>query len=555
VDIRVRLDAFSRWLIALTAMLAVPAAAHAHAQTDPGSIERTIPKFEVKPGDKQPRVTASTPPAQEGSRVAGKFILGAVNIEGATVFTSEQLAASFEPYLASRVGQAELKKIAADITERYRRAGYLLSYAMLPEQSVQSGIVRIRVVEGYIGNVRAKGDAPAGAAALKIAEKLRAEHPLRTSSLERALGLARDIPGVIVSDTQIGRFPGDPSRHELTISLSRDRVRTLTYSDNRGTIDGARLRGYSSVSLPSLVIPGDQLQLDLFTIPSKGFRFFYGQAKASVPLGPDGLRLSMTGSYGDQFQHLDGPNQRGKSRQLVAELAYPFAESRTLSLVGHLSLGDWKSDNRRAGDINQNDRLQVARGWLEFTRVSKSRIDGRIGISRGLDLGTATEAGNPLASRPNAGSKFTKFNAELQAAARLSQRFILRLNAAGQYSTTPLLTPEEFALGGSRIGRAFDFNEVTGDHGVGAMLELSYRVGDIKPGPKAVEIFTFVDGGGAFRKQKSPGLPKEQWLAGTGAGARFSAFGFSWSGELGVPIARSHAKRDVRAFFSVAKSF
>ena len=112
-----------------------------------------------------------------------------------------------------------------------------------------------------------------------------------------------------------------------------------------------------------------------------------------------------------------------------------------------------------------------------------------------------------------------------------------------------------FALGGSRIGRAFDFNEVTGDHGVGAMVEISNRLGDIKRGPQALEIFTFVDGGGAFRKKKSPGLPKEQWLASAGAGARFSALGFTWSGELGVPIARSHADRNVRAFFSVAKSF
>ena len=187
--------------------------------------------------------------------------------------------------------------------------------------------------------------------------------------------------------------------------------------------------------------------------------------------------------------------------------------------------------------------------------MAKARIDGRIGFSRGLDLGSGTEAGDPLASRPNAGAKFTKFNAELQAAAALSQRVVLRLNAAAQYSTKPLLTSEEFALGGSRIGRAFDFNDVTGDHGAGAMLELGYRLGDTKVGPKGLEVFTFVDGGGAFREQRSPGLPKEQWLADAGVGARFSAFGFSWSGEVGIPIARSHADRGVRAFFSAAKTF
>ncbi|HYC94440.1 MAG TPA: POTRA domain-containing protein [Sphingomicrobium sp.] len=527
----------------------------AYAQTDPGSIERTIPKFDVKPADKQPRVPDPALPSQDGGRVAGTFVLGAVNIDGATIFTSEQLAASFEPFLASEVGQAELEQIADDITERYRRAGYLLSYAVVPEQSVQSGIIRIKVVEGYIAKVRLKGDTRAGAAASGIAERLGAERPLRTASLERALGLARDIPGVIVSDTRISRSPGDPSRHELTITLGRHRVRSLVYSDNRGTIEGARLRGYSSFSLPSLVLPGDQLQIDLFTIPSNKFRFFYGQAKASVPIDPSGLRLSVSGSYADQLQRVDGPNQRGKSRLLVAELSYPLLESRAFSLAGHLSLGDWKSENERNGISKQRDRLQVARGWLELSRVSKSRLEGRIGISHGLDLWSATRAGDPLASRPGAGGKFTKFNAEAQAASRLTKRLLLRVTAAGQYSTKPLLTPEEFALGGSRIGRAFDFNDVTGDHGVGAMVEISNRLGDIKRGPQALEIFTFVDGGGAFRKEKSPGLPKEQWLASAGAGARFSALGLTWSGEIGVPVARSHANRDIRAFFSVAKSY
>ena len=97
--------------------------------------------------------------------------------------------------------------------------------------------------------------------------------------------------------------------------------------------------------------------------------------------------------------------------------------------------------------------------------------------------------------------------------------------------------------------------EVTGDHGIGAAVEIGYRLRDTKGGPKAMEIFTFADGGGTFCKEKSPGLPKKQWLASAGAGARFAAFGFSWSGEIGVRIARNHADRDVRGFFSVAKNF
>lgn len=507
------------------------------------------------PPEKQPSVAPPALPSQAGARIEQTFVLSAVNIDGATVFPSDELAKIFEPYLATRVGQAELEKIAGQITEKYRQAGFLLSYAVLPQQSVRTGIVRIRVVEGFVSKVRLVGDRRAAKAVRNILERLPKDRPLHSETLERMIGLARVVPGVIVKDVQISRLATDPARHQLIIAISAARYGALAYTDNRGTIENARMRGYSSFNLASLAIPGDQLQIDLFTIPYRKFRYVYGQVKGSIPVNSDGLRVSGSASYGDQAHGLAGSNQDGFSRQLTGELSYPFETSRSFSLLGHAGLTDWKSEEKRSGLIVQRDRLQVARARLEFSKVSSIRLDGMIGISRGLNFGSATEKGDPLASRPFGSSKFTKLNAAVQLTARLSDRARIRLDTSAQYSTKPLLALEEYALGGSRIGRAFDFNELTGDHGAGAMLEFSYRLREPKHGPKAVEIFAFADGGGAFRHRSSPGLPKNQWLADVGSGVRFAAFGFRWSGELGVPIARTGADRDIRAFFSITKIF
>jgi hemolysin activation/secretion protein len=534
--------------------LSMAAASAAHAQVDQGSLERTVPKLEVKPIERRPSIATPALPPEEGARVAGTFVLSAVNIEGATVFSSAELSQTFEPYLASRIGQAELDKIAADITERYRHAGYLLSYAMVPEQFVQSGIVRIRVVEGYVEKVRIEGDRRSATAVRALAARLSADRPLRKSTLERLLGLMRDVPGVVVSDTRLSRSPRDPARHQLTIALRANRIREILYSDNRGTVGGARLRGYSSTSLSWLTVPGDQLQLDLFSIPSDDFRYFYGQAKASLPIGSDGLHFSASVSRASSFRRLPGSDQHGNSRQLAADLAYPFAKSRAFSLVGHLSIVDWKSEEKVAGTVFQKDRIQVARAWVEFSRVKKTRIDGRIGISRGLDLGPPKEPGDPLASRPFGKPEFTKLNADLQIVAPLSDRVTVRFDGSAQVSTDSLLATEEFALGGSRIGRAFDFNEVTGDQGIGGMVELGYRLGDVGTKLKALELFAFTDGGGAFRKRSILGLPGEEWIASVGGGTRFSTFGLSFAGEVGVPVSRSKIDRGVRAFLSVTRA-
>lgn len=534
------------WLLASTA---------ANAQTDPGSLERTRPRVEAPPPrEVVPSISAPDVPP-ETQAIAQTFVLSAVVIDGATVFTSEELAASFEPYLASRVGQVELNKIAGAITDQYRKAGFLLSYAAVPKQSVQSGIVRIQVVEGFVGRIRLIGDAKSGNSVRRIFQSLAAERPLRAETLERAIGLGRDVPGVVISDVQISRSAEDPAQHVLSVVLAKDRFRALTYIDNRGTVTNARLRSYSSFSLSSLVVAGDQLQVDLFAIPYDKFRYAYGQVRGSMPIGADGLRIAAAASYGDSFERLRGPNQDGASRLLLGELSYPFVKSRAFSLTGYAQLADFKSELDQLGVTIQRDRIQVARAWLEFTRVAGTRIDGRFGISQGLDLGPATDRGDPFASRLGAGSKFTKFNASLQVTAQLSNRVRLKFDSVGQYSTKPLLAPEEFALGGSRIGRAFDFNEIAGDHGLGAIVEVGYRVGETNQFPGNLEVFTFVDGGSAFRKRSLPGLPEQEWLAGVGAGARFSALGIFWAGEVGVPLARTNADRNLRTFFSATKIF
>jgi hemolysin activation/secretion protein len=539
----------------MAALAAAATASAVHAQSDPASLERTVPKFETKKTENPSPVILPTVTQQREAQVAGTFVLGAVNIEGATVFSSAELAKSFEPYLASRVGQAELDKIVADITGRYRRAGYLLSYAVLPEQSVHSGIVTIRVIEGFIGAVRIEGDPRFAAAVKPIAARLQTERPLRGPTLERELTLIRDIPGLTLRDTKLSRSADEPARYELAIVLQSDRVSGILYADNRGMIDGARVRGYSSITVRSLVIPGDQAEADFFSIPSSDFRYLYGQVKDSFPLGPDGLRLTLSGSRGKQFQRLTGSDEHGTSDQWTADLSYPFKRRRSIAVIGHVSLSDWTSEETLGGARIQRDRFQVVRAWLELTRFSTSQIDARLGISQGFDARGDTKSGDPLASRPFGGAKFTKLNADFSFTTPLSDRARLRLDSSAQYSTRPLLASEEFALGGARIGRAFDFNAVTGDHGIGVMAELSYRLGDVQGGPKGVEVFTYAEAGAVFRRRPSPGLADDQWLSDSGAGLRFTEFQMIWSAEVGIPITPIQPRDEVRAFFSVARGF
>src|SRR4051812_19879664 len=167
-----------------------------------------------------------------------------------------------------------------------------------------------------------------------------------------------------------------------------------------------------------------------------------------------------------------------------------------------------------------------------------------------------TKIGDPLASRTDASGKFTKVALTLQATRPLSDRVTLRGTAIAQYSDRPLLSAEEFSLGGNRIGRAFAFNALTGDRGVGAGAEVSYRLPSEKKTRAGIELFGYVDGGSAYEARSAATTShRRRSLASVGIGSRFSVAGASFSVEAGLPVAASGFDRSAHLFFSTYRAF
>ena len=418
---------------------------------------------------------------------------------------------------------------------------------------MQAGIVRIVVLEGRITNIQVEGAGSDRRAIEQTAAPLLNDAPLRASTLERTIGLIRDMPGFAVVDVRLARSERDASRHSLKIVVARNPVRVLAYSDNRGTDSAARMRFYSSASLSSLAMTGDEFRFDLFTIPGNHQRYVYGQAIAALPIASNGLRLTVAGSAGDLYQR-NSSRIDGGSTNLSAQLSYPVLRSRALTIVGKFALNDW----RGAADLDhmrtQRDRLRVARIGLDLSNESKTRLNGEFVLSHGLPFDGMTRAGDPVASRPDASGRFTKLAFTAQALRPISEKATLKLVTAGQYSDRPLLSFEEFALGGSRIGRAFDFNALTGDRGFAAGVEAAYRLADLKRGLQNVEVFGFIDGGRVYQAG-SQSADRGGSLMSVGLGNRFSIGGISFSAEAGVPITAPGKGKSLRAFFSMYRAF
>jgi hemolysin activation/secretion protein len=539
-------------VLAACAGIAAPSPVFAAPPADAGAIERTIPSQ----GQQRMLAPALSLPTRE---IPGKsadnrrFTLGAVNVDGATVFSQAQLSAYFEPYLATEVDQGRLAQMAAAITARYRQTGYLLSYAMVPRQDVEAGMVRLSVVEGRIGDVKVQGADTAQAAAIEsIAGPLVKGGPLKSAELERAIGLIRDFPGLNVTDIALMRSDIEGGLYTLKISVAPDRIRAFTYADNRGTGSIGRSRVYNSLAISSLALPGDELRVDLFAMPGGHSSYLYGQASAAVPLGRSGMRFQISASRGDQYLRED-ERFDGQSDNVSTQLSYPFLRSRALTMIGKASLTDWRSVGSQSGNRQLRDRLRVARLGIEFSNEGKTRFQGELLLSRGLGFGGMTRVGDPLASRPDASGRFTKATLNVQASRALSDRITVRATGTAQYSNRPLLSAEEFALGGNRVGRAYRFNARTGDRGAGGGLELGYRLGKTDASRASTELFGFADGGVAVDLKSAIAPRQSRSLGSAGVGTRFSIAGITASVEAGVPLNGAH--HSPRLFASVFRSF
>jgi hemolysin activation/secretion protein len=101
------------------------------------------------------------------------------------------------------------------------------------------------------------------------------------------------------------------------------------------------------------------------------------------------------------------------------------------------------------------------------------------GVSRGLKIFGAMGKDAALPSATGFEPEFLKYTMTLQRTQSLPYRFSLRANAMGQYTRDKLLVGEQIVFGASTIGRGFAPAIISGDSGLGGMLELRY---DLNPG-------------------------------------------------------------------------
>lgn len=502
--------------------------------TEPGQIEQSL---QAPPA---PQATHEGPVFEGDRRVppdeAGELslVLRRVTVEGSTVYASEDLAALYEERLGQEVSLAEVFEIADAITARYRNDGYVLSRAVLPPQTITDGEVRIRIVEGYVNEVRIEGEVHGDGALLDAyAARLKTSRPLSIRDLERYLLLLGDLPG-IESTAIVSPAKDTPGAADLVILVEEKTVDGFFRIDNRGTRFNGPVRFWLGTGFNSLAGAHERTTARFVTAGKNEKELKYLEVGHERQVGIEGkklfLQLTHTGS--EPAHTLRVLEIESKSQSFKLAFTNPLVRSRARNMSLHAALVVRNSETTIFDNLLSRDRVRfVSLGALYD---SADRFGGVNQLGMDLDQGTsmlgASKEGSTDLSREKGRADFTRLRLAASRLQRLGRHWSLLAGFSSQVAASKLLASEEFGIGGERCGRGYDPSEVTGDHGVCLLAEVRYGRNLGTRGMAGYQVYGFYDVGGVWRRD--PGaLEKKADLSSVGLGVRFN-FTESLSGSF-----------------------
>ena len=347
-------------------------------------------------------------------------------VQGNTLLPQAVLDAATAPH-TGRVTIARLREAAAAVQALYRDAGYGGVVAFLPEQALDAGVVRIRVVEGRLARVALSGHRAFSA------ENVRASLPAlqegRTPEVRRIdaqIQMANENPA---KTTQVLLQPGaQPGEVLAQVTVQEAEVLRFTGRvDNTGGRSIGRWRAAIGLSHANLLGRDHIGALELQTAPENA----------------DAVAV-LSGSYRVPF----------------------YAQGLALDLYGAFSNVDAGTVGTAAGDLSFSGQGGIAGARLGWYLPRQGNVDQR--LIAGLELreydNECRIAGLPDGACGSAGASVSAQPLSLLYTAQASGEWRWGLSQ-------PLIPGELFGIGGAQSVRGFEERELAGDSGVSLSLE------------------------------------------------------------------------------------
>lgn len=540
-------------LLFLTFICSISAA---YAQVDAGALQQGLEKQLPLPSPlslPEPSGPQAITKPEEPSEGGVQFVVSSFELEGVKILPEAKVQEVLRPWQGVSVDFGALQKACNAVAQLYQDNGYTVQ-AILPPQKIVNGVVKILVTEAKLGAVLV--DTPQGET--RFSKELAAQYityanpigaPLNNQTLERALIILNETPGVMVSGAlEPGENDGETAlRLQLTQpqwyqgSVSANNYGSRTTGANQGTL---ALNAINPLGI------GDQMSIN--GVFSEGSQ--YVQGSYSLPGSKDGLRLGVAGTflnYKNVSNYAATANAGyGDAWTTGVSAAYPLIRSKggNVNVTANYDVKGYTNKNMYTLATMSAYNIKNA-----SIGVSGNSYDGFAG--GGISSGSVAVVMGNLeilsTSSPGYGkytpSSFSKITFSGNRTQQLSEDGATTAYIAinGQLSSVNLNSAEQIYLGGPYAVRAYPVAQSGGSQGGIGTLELRHQF------PERVTGSVFYDVG-LVQQYKNT---YSGWQGLTNANNTYSlqgaGFGIKWDWEgwnLGAMIAWQIGKNPLYSY-------
>ncbi|MDB9528839.1 ShlB/FhaC/HecB family hemolysin secretion/activation protein [Oscillatoria sp. CS-180] len=481
--------------------------------------------------------------------VPESFVVTEFSFVGNTAFRDEELQAIVADFRDRPITLNDLFVARALITQTYLDAGYINSGAYLPIQRIEEGIVEIRVIEGRLEEINIEGLRRLQPEYVRKRIAARTGQPLNVNDIIESLQLLQLNPLIQEISSQLS--PGTMTGGSVlnVTAVEADAVSGQAILDNsRSPLVGSFRRRFV-FSHNNLSGHGDPFSVGYsntdgsnswdvrYAFPFNAYdgtiEFFYSGSRSEI-IEPD-LKFLGVESNSDELEFGIRQPIVQTPRQEVAlglSLSHQWADS-SFRLDGFPRLPLVTAGSDADGNTRQT-AIRFTQEWIlrEVNQVAAVRSQFSLGTTW---FGASDNPGD----LPD--SNFFSWQGQAQYVRIFEDDISLFLRLNAQFANSPLLTTEQFRLGGQGSIRGYQQDQFTTDNGIFASAEARFPLMTIPEIDSTFQVAPFIDYGVGWNED---GNDSEALLS-IGAGILWQVGNrFNARLDYGIPLSGSEPSGD-----------
>lgn len=463
-----------------------------------------------------------------------RFEVTRYQVEGNSILPAAEIEQLLAPFTGKGCDFGTLQQALEALEQAYNTRGFHAVKVLLPEQELQGGVVRLKVLEVRIGTVSIEGNKYFNNANIRnsipklkegtvpdldrISMNIRVanENPARKTQMLLQGGDGSDTTNAVLKVADDNPWKGGISLDNTGTSqtgnlrlgylvqhanlFNRDHLLTLQYTTSPNNIDKVSIYNFG-YRIP-VYSWGDSIDI---------YGGYSDVNSGSVQSGIISLNVSGQGSFAG-FRYNQNLVRRGSYEQ---RLMYGFDYRRFDNNVDFAGtpLG------------TSTEALPVSVGYYgSYTFAAGGESDIWASVSQNIPVGSKGKSEDYQKLRLEAPADFTILRAGGILRMPLEADFQARLSFNGQYSTMPLISGEQFGVGGQSSLRGFEERELSNDYGISGSLE-GYTpdlLKDFGVPDTQLRLLLFYDTAYLGRNKSQPGESEQEGAASAGLGLRLA---------------------------------